>query len=197
MDCITETFESRATKDTIVLLGDSILKNNIYVRKGVDRLLDETSECDVVSLAQDGATIGTTFKQIEEISNDLNRPTTMCVLSAGGNNIIEDYINGSHSIDDMEYLAKLFGSYKKLVLTLREKMNNAAIFLIDIYYPTDDSYKEYYPLIRKWNKLQRELSSDVIKISESLTQPRDFSFAIEPSDIGGKKIVDLIVSAMK
>jgi hypothetical protein len=35
---------------------------------------------------------------------------------------------------------------------------------------------------------------DVIRISSHLTQNEDFSFGIEPSSSGGKKIVDLILN---
>jgi hypothetical protein len=194
---LAEGFEPRT--QTIVLLGDSILKNNVYVKKGVDQFLNDSTDRDVLSLAQDGAVIGTTYKQLEHIPGDLNTNTTVCVLSVGGNNIIEDYIKGSHQIEDNEHLITLFDSYKDLVKRLREKMNKAAILLLDIYYPTDEQYKEYYPLIRRWNQMQSEFADtgDVVKISKTLTQPRDFVFAIEPSDKGGKKIADSILSAVE
>jgi hypothetical protein len=194
---LAEGFEPRT--QTIVLLGDSILKNNVYVKKGVDELLNDSTDRDVVSLAEDGAVIGTTYKQLEHIPGDLNVKTTVCVLSVGGNNIIEDYINGSHQVDDTEHLTTLFDSYKALVTRIREKMDKAAILLLDIYYPTDEQYKEFYPLVRRWNQMQSEFAEtgDVVKISKTLTQPRDFVFAIEPSDKGGKKIVDSILSAVR
>jgi hypothetical protein len=77
-------------------------------------------------------------------------------------------------------------------------MDKASILLLDIYYPTDEQYKEFYPLIERWNKMQSEFADtgDVVKISKMLTQPRDFVFAIEPSDKGGKKIADSILSAL-
>lgn len=193
---LAEGFETRT--QTIVLLGDSILKNNTYVKKGVDELLNDSTDLNVVSLAKDGAVIGTTYKQLEHIPGDLNTKTTVCVLSVGGNNIIEDYINGSHQVEDTDHLTTLFDSYKVLVKRLREKMDKASILLLDIYYPTDEQYKEFYPLIERWNKMQSEFAEtgDVVKISKMLTQPRDFVFAIEPSDKGGKKIADSILSAL-
>ena len=191
---LAEGFEPRT--QTIVLLGDSILKNNVYVKKGVDQFLNDSTDRDVVSLAQDGAVIGTTYKQLEHIPGDLNTNTTVCVLSVGGNNIIEDYINGSHQVEDTEHLTTLFDSYKALVKRLREKMDKASILLLDIYYPSDEQYKEFYPLIDRWNKMQSEFIY-VVKISKALTQPRDFVFAIEPSDKGGKKIADSILSAVR
>jgi hypothetical protein len=37
----------------------------------------------------------------------------------------------------------------------------------------------------------------LLKISESLTKPEDFAFDIEPSDKGGKKVVEAILSSIK
>jgi hypothetical protein len=196
-----EAFEQSNVK-TIVLLGDSILKNNSYVTKGVDELLNDSTECSIVSLARDKTTIGHTYKQIEEIPESMNDSTTVLVLSAGGNDIIEDYINGPYDADeDQTQLNRIFGSYKLLIKALRTKMDKARIFLLDIYYPTNNQYKEFYPLIKGWNDMQSEYLSGtqdrVIKISESLTKPQDFAFDIEPSDKGGKKVVDAILSSIE
>ena len=198
--CI-EAFEQTKAK-TIVLLGDSILKNNSYVTKGVDELLNDSTNCSIVSLAQDKTTIGHTYKQIEEIPDSMNDPTTVIVLSAGGNDIIEDYINGPYDADeDQSQLNRIFGSYKVLVKALRTKMDKARIYMLDIYYPTNNQYKEFYPLIKGWNEMQSEYALEtkyhVVKISESLTKPQDFAFDIEPSDKGGKKIVDVILSSIE
>ena len=195
-----ESFEQTKVK-TIVLLGDSILKNNSYVTKGVDEILNDSTECKVVSLAQDKTTIGHSYKQIEEIPESMNDPTTILVLSAGGNDIIEDYINGPYDADeDQTHLNRIFGSYKLLVKALHNKMDKARIVLLDIYYPTNNQYKEFYPLIKGWNKMQSEYANKsndrVVKISESLTKSHDFAFDIEPSDRGGKKIVDAILSSL-
>lgn len=196
-----EAFEQTKVK-TIVLLGDSILKNNSYVTKGVDELLNESTECSIVSLAQDKTTIGHTYKQIEEIPDNLNDSSTVLVLSAGGNDIIEDYINGPYDADeDHTHLTRIFDSYKLLTKALRTKMDKARIYLLDIYYPTNNQYKEFYPLIKGWNEMQSEYASKtkdrVVKISESLTKPQDFAFDIEPSDKGGKKVVDAILSSIE
>ena len=198
---ITEGFEEKPK--TILLLGDSILKNNVYVTKGVDEIMRSKTECKVITLARDKTTIGHTYKQIDEIPDNLNVPTTVVVLSVGGNDIIENYIDGPYDAsEDRDYLSKLFGSYKSLVAELRKKMDKARIVLLDIYYPANNQYKEYYPLIKNWNKQQGEYSKDagieqVIKISDSLTKPQDFAFDIEPSDKGGKKIVDAILSSIE
>jgi hypothetical protein len=196
-----EAFEQTKAK-TIVLLGDSILKNNSYVTKGVDEILNDSTDCKVVSLAQDKTTIGHTYKQIEEIPDSMNDTATVIVISAGGNDIIEDYINGPYDADeDKTQLKRIFSSYKVLIKALRVKMDKARIYMLDIYYPTNNQYKEFYRLIEGWNEMQSEYAFEtkdsIIKISESLTKPQDFAFDIEPSDKGGKKIVDAILSSIE
>jgi hypothetical protein len=164
--------------------------------------LNDSTDCKVVSLAQDKTTIGHTYKQIEEIPDSLNNTSTVLVLSAGGNDIIEDYINGPYEAEeDQSHLNRIFGSYKLLVKALRDKMDKARIVLLDIYYPTNNQYKEFYPLIKGWNEMQFEyastLNNSVVKISESLTKSNDFAFDIEPSDKGGKKVVEAILSSIE
>jgi hypothetical protein len=195
-----EGFDTKAK--TIVLLGDSILKNNSYVTNGVDKILNDSTDCEVVSLARDKTTIGHTYKQVDDIPKELNKVTTVLVLSAGGNDIIEDYINGPYDADENQsHINKVFDSYKLLVKELRSKMDQSRIVLLDIYYPSNNQYKDFYPLIENWNKLQSEYAAKnkdiVVKISESLNQSQDFAFDIEPSDTGGKKIVEAILSSIE
>ena len=201
LSVITEGFEPTKPK-TIITMGDSILKNNVYVTKGVDERMMSKTECNVISLARDKTTIGHTYKQIDEIPDGLNVPSSVIVLSVGGNDIIESYIDGPYdSTKDRDYLSKLFDSYKSLIAELRNKMDKVRIVVLDIYYPASNQYKEFYPLIKSWNKMQGEYVKSakmerVIKISEELSKPDDFAFDIEPSDKGGQKIVDVILSSI-
>ena len=179
--------------DTVVLLGDSILKNNVYVMKGVDELLLEKIDGDVVSLAVDGATIRQTYKQIDAIPDQLNRPETAIFLSVGGNDIVELFVNGPYDVEkDRRRIDTLFLSYKRLIDQLREKMDKARLILLDIYYPVSDDYMAYHPLIKRWNRLQSEYTDDVVNISKTVNNSRDFVYDIEPSDKGGEKIAELI-----
>jgi hypothetical protein len=187
----TEAFS--CPTDTVVLLGDSILKNNVYVVKGVDELLREKIDGDIINLARDGATIRQTYKQIDEIPDRLNRHETAIFLSVGGNDIVELFVNGSYDVEkDGRRVNTLFLSYKQLVNELREKMNKARLILLDIYYPVSEDYRAYHPLIKRWNRLQSELTDDVVNVSRKLTNEDDFVYDIEPSDNGGEKIAELI-----
>jgi hypothetical protein len=68
--------------------------------------------------------------------------------------------------------------------------------LLDIYYPNNIEYTQFYSIIKEWNTMIYKYAAlhnfQVIRISKVLTQKDDFSFGIEPSVNGGKKIVDLI-----
>ena len=193
------TREGFTTKpQTIILLGDSILKNDIYVELSVEDMLKKQVDCDIVSLARDKTTVVDVYKQIDNIHEGLNRPSTLIFLSVGGNDIIENYIDGPMDVTkNKDYINKIFESYQLLIKSLQVKADKSRIFLLDIYYPKDKKYETYYPLIDIWNKKQREYVDKsniegIVKISDKLTQPEDFVFSIEPSVRGGKKIADAI-----
>ena len=61
------------------------------------------------------------------------------------------------------------------------------------------TYKQYHSIINDWNKMVYEYAGknglSVLKVSGVLTQPDDFSFGIEPSAIGGRKLVDAILKS--
>jgi hypothetical protein len=93
----------------------------------------------------------------------------------------------------------MFGAYKKLIKSIQKKLPNANIVLLDIYYPDNMKYKQYHSIINDWNKMVYEYASknglSVLKISGVLTKPDDFSFGMEPSATGSRKLVDAILSS--
>ena len=79
-------------------------------------------------------------------------------------------------------------------------MDQTKMVLIDIYYPTNIKFTQYKPILEEWNKLISDFSKDsannisnVINISNILTDPTDFTLNIEPSETGGEKIADNIL----
>ena len=174
---IRETFSSNNNR-TIVLLGDSILKNNSYTSdgKGIDDLLLERNK-QTYSYAVDNSNIVDVYNQINEIPIDLNSPSTTIFLSAGGNDILNHY----EEID---------------------KMNQCNLVLLDIYYPDNTKYTQYHPIIREWNKLIYDYTDQpsnnintVLRVSRMLTQNDDFTLSIEPSSSGGLKIANSILNS--
>ena len=163
---------------TIVLVGDSSLKNNRYVSRGIDTIVSG----NVISLARDGATIGTTIRQLDNLPDNINTKSTILVLSVGGN----DVLDGSVPVD------QLFVSYQMLLRSIVQKMGQSRIVLADMYYPMSLEYRRYYPAIRKWNQLQSTVGHEILSFSTIMDDEDDFIMGIEPSDTGGKKIADAI-----
>jgi len=191
------------TDDKIyVLMGDSILKNNSYVSDGksIENLIVERKE-KVYSFAEDNSKISDTFIQVNKLNIDLNTPKTYIILSVGGNNILSHYVDENQDHSDTSILKPMFGTYKNLIKSIQTRLPNSKIILLDIYYPDNLQYKQFHHIIKEWNNMLYEFASNpknniysLIKISDHLTQKHDFSFGIEPSSSGGKKIVDLILS---
>jgi hypothetical protein len=191
----TEYFTNRGTK-TIVLMGDSILKNNLYVDKGIDDILIERNNGETYSYAVDNSTINDMYTQLAAIPVDLNKENTYIFLSAGGNDIIQKYIEHSNNnLNDKQYLTTIFSAYKKLIRSIQTKMGRSKLILLDIYLPQSIKYRQYHDLINEWNSKIDEFSKDshnnvfnVVRVSKVLTSKEDFTLGIEPSAKGGQKI---------
>ena len=194
-----ESFETK-NKESIVLLGDSILKNNSYVSngKGIDELLEERNNGKVYSLAENHSKIVDIYSQIDKIPSDLNNDSTMIFLSAGGNDILSFYVDQEEDSTNDTALNPMFSAYKKLLESIQTKMDKVKIVLLDIYYPDNIKYKQFHPIIGEWNKKIYEYADKnnykVLKISNNLTETTDFTMGIEPSSTGGEKIVSLILN---
>lgn len=199
MSTYNEGFNSN--KQSFILLGDSILKNEAYVSDGksVDDLLKQGTNNKSICLAVDDSKIVDIYSQVDKISENLNTNYTTVFLSAGGNDILNHYVEQENNSSNTSILGTMFSAYKKLIESIRNKLPNANIVLLDIYYPDNMKYKQYHSIINKWNSMvyeyARENNYSVLKISGILTQPDDFSLGIEPSSIGSKKLVDTILSS--
>jgi hypothetical protein len=193
-----EAFENAVSKNkNIILLGDSIFKNNAYVPYGLSiesQLENNAQGQEVLCLAQDNSSITDVCEQVEEIPEDYNNRRTHIFLSVGGNDILQNYVYKYNDYDNMEILKACFTEYKKLIKTIQGIMPEANLTILDIYYPNKSRFKSFYHVISEWNKLIYDYAKRnnirVIKISNILTNADDFSFAIEPSAIGGNKIVN-------
>lgn len=192
-----ESFSSKNNK-TIVLLGDSILKNNSYVShgKGVDNILEERN-AKVFSLAENNSKIVDVYGQISKIPLDINYASTTIFLSSGGNDILSFYVDQHGDTTDTGFLNTMLAAYKKLVKSIQTRMNACKIVLVDIYYPTSNQFAQYKPILEKWNELissyARENSLGLLEISKTVTGSEDFTLGIEPSEKGGTKIAEQIL----
>ena len=187
---------------TYILIGDSILKNDAYVSNGksIEDLLIERNK-NIFCYAQDHSKIVDIYSQINKIPIEFNSPNTLIFLSAGGNNILSHYVDQNQDITNTGVLKPMFSSYKNLLKSIQTRFDKAKIVLLDIYYPSNLTYKRFHSVIKEWNNMIYNYSEDtknniyrVLLISSHLTQNDDFSYSIEPSFNGGQKIAELILS---
>jgi len=193
------------TKDTktYILLGDSILKNDAYVSDGksVENLVTERNK-NTHSFAEDHSKIVDIYSQIDKIPHEFDSPNTFIFLSAGGNDILSHYVDQNQDITNTSVLKPMFSAYKNIVKSIQTRLPNSNITLIDIYYPENLIYKRFHSIISEWNNMIYEFAENpknkiysLIRVSSQLTQPEDFSFGIEPSTNGSKKISELILNS--
>jgi hypothetical protein len=191
-------------KQNFVLLGDSILKNDAYVSQGksIDDLLMERTNGKSLCLAADHSKIVDIYNQVGKVPDDYNNNLTTVFLSAGGNDILTHYVDQENDSTSTSVLEPMFKSYKKLVQSIKNKFPNANLVLLDIYYPDNLKYKQYHHVISEWNnkiydyaKQSNNNISSVLKVSNILTKPEDFSFGIEPSSVGSNKLVETIMTS--
>ena len=189
---INTNIESFTNPENIILLGDSILKNNSYVVEGqsVQDILASKTDANVYCFAVNDSTIKDAYSQINLLPQHLNEPSTILFLSIGGNDILKRSAEGS--------LSSIFIEYIELIELIKERMNMAKIVMINLYYPTDERYEKYYPLIKKWNEMVDAYSQDehiyLLNSSTILIEALDFTSEIEPSAIGGEKLANAIAS---
>lgn len=188
---------------TIVLMGDSIIKNNAYSSdgRGIDDILIERTNNNTFCYAKDNAKIVDIYRQIGEIPIELNSVKTTIFISAGGNDILSYYNENSNDDETTSFVKMVFSYYTKLIKNIHTKLPNSQIILLDIYYPNSIKYKQYHYIIKEWNWMIYNYATQnnnnitgVIKISNLLTQSEDFTLSIEPSSIGGTKIADAILN---
>jgi hypothetical protein len=190
--------EGLTNNDTILLVGDSVLNNSNYVafNESVESYLKEINGGggnNVYNYAQDGATITSCYSQLEKIPIDFNTSSTYIFISAGGNNLLKDNVNVDPSI-----VTKLFNDYWNFIDSVKIKLPNAHIVIINLYLPYGARYQIYKSAVEQWNQLivanmdKDGVHYNVIDLHKALTTPDDFVYDIEPSPTAAKKIADAI-----
>jgi hypothetical protein len=197
-----ESFNS--DKQKLILLGDSILKNDSYVSHGesLHFILSERTNKKTYCYAVDDSKIINVYNQINEIPSHLNTMRTTIFLSIGGNDILQKYVENPDNKYNNDDLLLIFSTYTDLVKSIQNSFPIANIVLLDIYYPHSIKYKQYHSIISDWNNLVYNYAGEssnnitsVFRISNILTQDEDFILDIEPSSVGSKKVADIILSS--
>ena len=187
---LKEGLLSKSNKN-IVLLGDSVLYNNSFVKKGnsVQDFLEKNKNKNITiyNYAENEETINGIYQQLSKINSDLNSENTTLFLSVGGNDILQMSTTKSS-------IKKLFESYKILIRAIKTKLPLTKLILLNIYQPIKEP--EYSGKILEWNTL---LSTEygyfsILDLTKILYKPNDFTHNIEPSSTGGVKISNKILS---
>lgn len=178
--------------NNIVLIGDSMLNNFNYVQQSIPELL-KLKTPNVFNFAADGSTITDCYTQLDKMPVRLNTQNTYVFISAGGN----DILNARGQLDN-EAINNLFAKYITLIKSIKAKLPNVKINVLNLYLPTNPQYQSYTTSIELWNKLIQTNSSNVgqmynvIDTNKLLTTATDFVYDIEPSELGGEKIASAI-----
>ena len=186
---LKEGLLSKSNKN-IVLLGDSILYNNSFVKKGnsVQDFLEKNKNKNITiyNYAENEETINGIYQQLSKINSDLNSENTTLFLSVGGNDILQMYNTNAT-------IKTLFESYKTLIKAIKTKLPLVNLILLNIYQPI--KAPEYSGKIQEWNTL---LTTEygyfsILDLTQILYKPIDFTHDIEPSHTGGEKISNKIL----
>lgn len=179
-------FESFENSSTYILLGDSILNNSNYVKENenIESMFINQNE-NVINLAKDNVNLYTMELQLNEL-NDLSiNHNDILVLSVGGNDLL-----ATRNINDLKI------QYSSLLNKIKNTYPYNEIILLDIYYPDEKNYKNFYSKITEWNNFLLSLKDKNVKVAliSEIVSKDDLVYNIEPSSNGGKKIVSLIIS---
>ena len=190
--------DNKNKNKNIVLIGDSMLNNSAYVyanQSVPDILSKELTGNTVYNFAKDGSTIADCYTQLDKISIDLNNSNTYIFLSCGGNNILN-----SRQKMNTNTTTNLFDKYSELITSIRTRVPNAQLYVLNLYYPANTHYTSYHSTIEQWNNLLEDNASGLgytmINLSSLLVLEDDFVYNIEPSAKGGQKIVNEIVKCI-
>lgn len=187
--------EGLTNNNNIILMGDSVLNNSIYVPNGesvADYLKKNTKM--VLNVAKDGATITDLYTQLDNIPLKYNNSNTYLFISIGGNDILNDNKN----VNNTTNITTLFNKYLEFLKALRVKLGNTNINILNLYLPANPRYNSYKPSIEQWNQLINKYSNkvgemySVVDIYSLLTSPEDFVYDIEPSNIASQKLANII-----
>lgn len=193
----------------VVLMGDSILDNEHYVKQSPDVSRNLTAmlgdEWRVTLLARDGATTTSFRFQTERVPAD----TTALVVSIGGNDanrhskILRDpqYFTMREALDELWYMGALFAlDYEEAMLPLLALGFPVTVCTI---YDCDFVPGEAEPIraaLAIFNDVILRFAFmhglNVLDLRTVCTEPDDYEMYIEPSAVGGAKIAGAIAARM-
>lgn len=192
---LIENYTNR--QKTIILIGDSIFDNELYVDQSIVYYIHKkiSREDTILFLAKDNSTIQDSLQQqFPHLNQEENNKNTYLFVSVGGNDILQKIVYKDASQILPNTLNTIISDYDNFIQKLKTKMNQSHIILLTLYYPHASYYRNFDSYIDKWNKNVKRIAKKyhcrVLDLSTFMKNAEDFSHSIEPSDIGGEKIVD-------
>ena len=189
-----ENFDNK--KNSIVLIGDSILENTNYVQEyyNVESSIKQ-QHYNVINLAKDNATIEDVKTQLYFLDKKNINISDVIFISIGGNNILNHY--QFRRKENATHLDKIFDKYTNTISNIKSKYNNR-IVLINIYSPP--KIKVFHKLIKIWNKKLNDFANKknikILDINSLMNNERYFVKKIEPSREGSKIIANTIIKSI-
>lgn len=210
---VKTTFAEESETDVrhIVLLGDSIFDNGVYVPGEpavIDQLrLELPKSWQATLLARDGDVIADVTSQLDDLPSD----ATDLVVSVGGNDAIghAHLLERAESANDLngllaDVLPKFQQEYTAMLKELQQLGRSTLICTIYDQCPfAEPRWRELVPTaLGVFNDcIEQEadrLSIPIIELRDICTDPEDYSglSPIEPSSAGGMKIVSAILGQL-
>jgi len=188
--------EPLSNNDYVVLIGDSILKNDMYVDMG-DSVGEQLQirHGNVIILAEDGAIIKDLERQFKLIPNKAKSKNTKIIISVGGNDLLNHYTFNDTA--NLSYVDSLFNKYTSAINNMKND-SNSEIVLCNIYYPRSKSIVRFYDIIELWNSKVKTYASNngfvLINLDDKVDKKHHFTNDIEPSKSGSKVICNSILA---
>jgi lysophospholipase L1-like esterase len=185
----------------IVMLGDSIFDNKVYVNPGEpdvrQQLTTHFPHERVTLLAVDGDVIASVDAQLRRLPAD----TTHLVLSVGGNDLLgQTSILMREASSVAAVLLELSGvvaAFEQRYRTMLEGVLSHGLPLVvcTVYNPNEpDELRRTISMtaLALFNdaiiRVARRAGVPVVELRDVCSQPEDFANPIEPSAVGGEKI---------
>lgn len=188
--------EGISNNNNIILMGDSIFANDIYVRRGEsvgDQLQDKHG--NVLVVAQDNAVIDDLDYQFSKIPSNFDNAKTKVIVSVGGNDLLNQYMMSD--VSKTNHVNTIFNRYTSNLNNLRNN-SDCEFILSNIYYPRSPSYERFYDIIEMWNdKLNKYAKNNglkILNIDDKVDKKHYFTHDIEPSASGSSVIIDNILN---
>jgi hypothetical protein len=179
----------------VLLLGDSTLDNAMYVppKKSIYSMLRGKGhdwDYNPVMYASDGFTIADVYRQVGTLPIEYNTSDTVIVLSVGGNDFLSGTGYSTATVD-----------YRHLIERIRDGFGECRLYLMNLYQPVDPALAVFREVVKRWNVflqgfVDNGFADGIVDINGVLVGAEDFVHKIEPSVVGGQKIVSEIVGVV-